>query len=100
MENKFRQFLINGTLYTGGIFFVITFVIYHMGCSERTLVYWSLMTVIMYLTHIVLKLSSVELEQTRIRKDIMEINLALAKDELEKSLNKLEETLEKAQKKT
>ena len=82
---------------TGGAFFVVTFVIYHTGCSERTLVYWSLMTVLMYLVHIVLKLSYIELEQVRIHEDIMDAKLMLVKYETEKSLKKLEDALEKAE---
>lgn len=97
MENKFRRFLVHGTLLTGGAFFVVTFVIYHTGCSERTLVYWSLMTVLMYLVHIVLKLSYIELEQVRIHEDIMDAKLMLVKYETEKSLKKLEDALEKAE---
>ena len=99
MENKFRRFLVNGTLLTGGIFFIVTFVIYHMGCSERTLVYWSLMTVFMYLVHIVLKLSYIELEQVRIHEDIMGAKLMLVKSETEKSLKRLEDALNEAEKK-
>lgn len=99
MENKFRRFLVYGTLLTGGAFFVVTFVIYHIGCSERTLVYWSLMTVLMYLVHIVLKLSYIELEQVRIHEDIMEAKLMLVKSETEKSLKGLEDTLNEAEKK-
>ena len=99
MENKFRRFLVHGTLLTGGAFFVVTFVIYHVGCSERTLVYWSLMTVFMCLVHIVLKLSYIELEQVRIHEDIMEAKLMLVKSETEKSLKRLEDTLNEAEKK-
>lgn len=99
MENKFRRFLVHGTLLTGGAFFVVTFVIYHMGCSERTLVYWSLMTVFMYLVHIVLKLSYIELEQVRIHEDIMDAKLMLVKSETEKSLKRLEDALNEAEKK-
>ena len=98
MENKFRRFLVNGTLLTGGIFFIVTFVIYHMGCSERTLVYWSLLTVLMYLAHIVLKLSFIQLEQTRLREDIMEVKLKLIMGEWEESLEKFEKALNEAKK--
>ena len=99
MENKFRRFLVNGTLLTGGISFIVTFVIYHMGCTERTLVYWSLLTVFMFLIHIVLKLAFIELEQVRIHKEIMEAKLMLVKSEAEKSLKGLEDTLNEAEKK-
>ena len=98
MENKFRRFLVNGTLLTGGIFFIVTFVIYHMGCTERTLVYWSLLTVLMYLIHIVLKLAFIELEQIRLREDILEVKLKLTMGEWEGSLEKFEKALNKAKK--
>lgn len=83
---------------TGGIFFVVTFVIYHMGCSERTLVYWSLLTVLMFLAHIVLKLSCIGLEQVRIREDIMDVKLTLAKNAYEESSRRLKETLDETKK--
>lgn len=98
MENKFRRFLVNGTLLTGGIFFIVTLVIYHMGCTERTLVYWSLLTVLMYLIHIVLKLAFIELEQIRLREDILEVKLKLTMGEWEESLEKFEKALNKAKK--
>ena len=98
MENKFRRFLVNGTLLTGGIFFIVTFVIYHMGCTERTLVYWSLLTVLMYLIHIVLKLAFIELEQIRLREDILEVKLKLTMGKWEESLEKFEKALNKAKK--
>ena len=56
-------------------------------------------TVLMYLVHIVLKLSYIELEQVRIHKDIMEAKLMLVKSEAEKSLKGLEDTLNEAEKK-
>lgn len=98
MKNKFRRFLVNGTLLTGGIFFIVTFVIYHMGCTERTLVYWSLLTVLMYLIHIVLKLAFIELEQIHLREDILEVKLKLTMGEWEESLEKFEKALNKAKK--
>ena len=98
MENKFRRFLVNGTLLTGGIFFIVTFVIYHMGCSERTLVYWSLLTIFMFLIHIVLKLAFIELEQIRIHQDVMELKVMLIKSEYKESSRRLKETLDEAKK--
>lgn len=98
MGNKFRRFLVNGTLLTGGIFFVVTFVIYHMGCTERTLVYWSLLTVFMFLIHIVLKLAFIELGQVSLHLDVMDIKARLLKEECEESYRRLEETMERAKK--
>lgn len=66
--------------------------------SERTLVYWSLLTVFMFLIHIVLKLAFIELEQIRLHRDVMDLKVMLIKTEYKESSRRLKETLDEAKK--
>ena len=60
--------------------------------------YWSLLTVFMFLIHIVLKLAFIELEQIRLHRDVMDLKVMLIKTEYKESSRRLKETLDEAKK--
>ena len=88
-----------GCLYMAGLFFLITLGLFYAGCSDRTFIHWCLLTVVMYFSHVVLKLSEIELLNTEIHRDVVNIQLRLSEMQCKEAKKELEETMEKTLKK-
>ena len=95
MGNKLIRLATKGSLWLGSINLVITIVQYNLECTNRTLVYWSMLTIVMFLLHILLRIGNFEYETSL---ELADIKLMIAMDDHESELKELIDIVEKADK--
>lgn len=95
MGNKLISLATKGSIWLASIFFITTIVQYHIGCSDRTLIYWSLLTIVMYILHVIFRIGNFEYETSI---ELADIKLMIAMDDHESELKELIDLVEKADK--
>lgn len=95
MGNKLIILTTKGSLWLGFIYLVITIIQYNLECTNRTLVYWSMLTIVMFLLHIIFRIGKFE-HETSI--ELADIKLMIAMDDHESELKELIDLVEKADK--
>ena len=96
MGNKLIRFATKGSLWLASIFLVIAIVQYHLGCSDRTLIYWAMLTIVMYILHIIFRIGNFEYETSI---ELADIKMMIADDEYRSELSDIMELVEKVDKK-
>ena len=95
MGNKLIRIATKGSLWLGFINLVITIIQYNLECTNRTLVYWSTLTIVMFLLHIIFRIGNFEY---RTSIELADIKLMIAMDDHESELKELIDLVEKADK--
>ena len=95
MGNKLISLATKGSIWLASIFFITTIVQYHIGCSDRTLIYWSLLTIVMYILHVIFRIGNFEYETFT---ELADIKMMIANDEYRSNLKYIMELVDKMDK--
>lgn len=98
MGNKLINIATKASLCLGFLFFVVTLSKYWFGSSVRELVYWSVLTLVMYAQHIIFRIGEVRGSVDEISDELADFKMMLMDESRQFELKELERLVEEADK--
>ena len=98
MGNKLINIATKASLYLGFLFFLVTLSKYWFGSSVRELVYWSVLTIVMYAQHIIFRIGHVQASVIEMSVELSDLKLMAMFEGHEVELKELKKLVEEADK--